>query len=122
MDVIGGCQAPTHRVKSRSAAVVWSPLTIEKPHFFPMTDQAARRSSRKRKSVKYFVQSTTLRHRGTGRRIEAQPKPKKKRPHGNTKGEREIRIAATQRAAPLIATIHDQQTKVFDLIVYYVII
>ena len=73
-----------------------------------------RRSSRKRKLNKAFSPESKVRQRDTGKRILKHNKKEIKEhiPHGNTLGEREIRTAARERAAPLIVRVNEQQMEV----------
>ena len=73
-----------------------------------------RRSSHKLKVNETFVPPSTLRQRGTDKRISKKHKKETKQrlPHGNILGEREIRTATRQRAAPLIAKVNEKQVQV----------
>ena len=74
-----------------------------------------RRSSRKRKRAKRFTPKSQLRHRGTGTRIlkkEGKQCSNNNLLADNLLTERDIRSAANQRAAPLIAKINEQHLEV----------
>ena len=77
-----------------------------------MTDLSGtlRRSSRKRKVNTIFTPKTTIRLRGTGKRIVKKQCNSKETPPQDT--NRDIRVAVNKRAAPLIAKINSQDSKV----------
>ena len=69
-----------------------------------------RKSGRKRKVRVFSDLGDSLRVRANGSRIPL--KPKRKKVHGNVKGEREVRKAAKERCEHLDLHIEHQQQKV----------
>jgi hypothetical protein len=71
-----------------------------------------RRSQRAHKPKIKFCGGETLRDKRKGKRYVKKRKRQTQNPHGNFKGERDIRKAAATRVAPLIVHTNTQSVKV----------